>query len=135
MPDMVNHPPHYTFGNTEVIDFIEGVGAPYHLGNVIKYVARAGKKGHPREDYEKARWYLHRYINLGWSAPRPIRSLSAALVQHIVTKDWGFTGDVAAVLLCVALDGDSRMRLRHALERLDALIDYARMLERPADAV
>ena len=40
--DMVNHPPHYTQGKIEVIEFIEDQQFPYHLGNVIKYVSRAG---------------------------------------------------------------------------------------------
>ena len=42
--DMVNHPPHYTQGKIEVIEFIEDQKFPYHLGNVIKYVSRAGRK-------------------------------------------------------------------------------------------
>lgn len=61
--DVVNHPSHYTRGNIEVIDFIEDQQLPYHLGNVIKYIARAGHKGDKLEDLKKARWYLDRYIN------------------------------------------------------------------------
>jgi hypothetical protein len=61
--DMVNHPTHYTRGKIEVIDFIEDQQLPYHLGNVIKYIARAGYKGDKLEDLKKARWYLDRYIN------------------------------------------------------------------------
>lgn len=61
--DAVNHPSHYTRGKIEVIDFIEDQQLPYHLGNVIKYVARAGYKGNKLEDLKKARWYLDRYIN------------------------------------------------------------------------
>lgn len=60
--DVVNHPSHYTRGNIEVIDFIEDQQLPYHLGNVIKYIARAGHKGDKLEDLKKARWYLDRYI-------------------------------------------------------------------------
>ena len=62
--DMVNHPPHYTRGKIEVIDFIEDQQMPYHLGNVIKYIARAGHKGDKLEDLKKAQWYLARYIEL-----------------------------------------------------------------------
>lgn len=62
--DMVNHPPHYTQGKIEVIDFIEDQQLPYHLGNVIKYIARAGHKGDKLEDLKKAQWYLARYIEL-----------------------------------------------------------------------
>ena len=61
--DVINHPSHYTRGKIEVIDFIEDQGLSFHLGNVIKYVARAGSKGDKLEDLKKARWYLDRYIN------------------------------------------------------------------------
>lgn len=61
--DIINHPSHYTRGKIEVIDFIEDQQLPYHLGNVVKYVARAGYKGDKLEDLKKARWYLDRYIN------------------------------------------------------------------------
>ena len=52
--DVVNHPSHYTRGNIEVIDFIEDQQLPYHLGNVVKYVARAGFKGDKVEDLKKS---------------------------------------------------------------------------------
>lgn len=60
--DIINHPSHYARGKIEVIDFIEDQQLPYHLGNVIKYIARAGYKGDKLEDLQKARWYLDRYI-------------------------------------------------------------------------
>lgn len=62
-PNMVNHPSHYNKGKIEVIDFIEDQGLSFHLGNVVKYVARAGAKGDKLEDLKKAQWYLDRYIN------------------------------------------------------------------------
>ena len=64
--DNVNHPSHYTSGKIEVIDFIEDQKLPYHLGNVVKYVERAGKKDPTKtvEDLKKASWYLTRYIAL-----------------------------------------------------------------------
>ena len=64
--DAVNHPPHYTFGSIEVIDVLEDWQLPHHLANVVKYVARAGRKdpAAERQDLEKARWYLERYIKL-----------------------------------------------------------------------
>lgn len=61
--DVINRPSHYTRGKIEVINFIEDQQLPYHLGNVIKYIARAGYKGDKLEDLKKARWYLDRYIN------------------------------------------------------------------------
>jgi hypothetical protein len=54
----VNHPPHYTVGGIEVIEFIEAMQLGYHLGNVVKYIARAGHKDtDPLQDLQKARWY------------------------------------------------------------------------------
>lgn len=62
--DLVNSPPHYTEGGFETIDFIEAKDLNYRLGNVIKYVSRAGRKvdTNPVEDLEKALWYLNREI-------------------------------------------------------------------------
>lgn len=64
MTDNVNHPSHYTTGKIEVIDFIEAKKLNYHLGNVVKYVSRAGKKDPEKylEDLQKAEWYLNREI-------------------------------------------------------------------------
>lgn len=61
---MVNHPPHYTTGNIEVIDYIEDKNLDYHLGNAVKYISRAGRKGDAVEDLQKAEWYLRRAIEL-----------------------------------------------------------------------
>jgi hypothetical protein len=63
-PDPVNHPPHYKAGGVETIDFIEAKDLNYRLGNVVKYVTRAEKKGNPIEDLKKARWYLDREISV-----------------------------------------------------------------------
>lgn len=62
--DMVNHPPHYTDGKIEVWDFIIDKKLDYLLGNVVKYVSRAGKKNKEKtlEDLQKARAYLDKKI-------------------------------------------------------------------------
>jgi hypothetical protein len=61
--DNINHPSHYKTGGIEVIDFIEAKNLSYHLGNVIKYIARADHKGNKKDDLLKAQWYLTRAIN------------------------------------------------------------------------
>jgi hypothetical protein len=61
--DAVNRPPHYNAGGIEGIDAIEAWGLGFHLGNVVKYVARAQHKGSTIEDLEKAAWYLRRHID------------------------------------------------------------------------
>ena len=60
--DFVNHPPHYTTGGIETIDFIEAKQLNYNLGNVVKYITRADHKGNRVEDLRKAKWYLEREI-------------------------------------------------------------------------
>jgi len=61
-PDLINHPPHYLKG-VETIDFIEAKELGFHLGNVVKYISRAGLKSHnPLEDLKKAQWYLNREV-------------------------------------------------------------------------
>jgi hypothetical protein len=62
--DPINHPAHYNAGRFEVIDVIEDWKLNFHLGNVVKYVARAEHKANALEDLKKARWYLCRYIEL-----------------------------------------------------------------------
>lgn len=42
--DEVNKPQHYAGTNIEVIDYIEDKQLGFCLGNVVKYVSRAGRK-------------------------------------------------------------------------------------------
>lgn len=60
--DAVNHPKHYTHGGIETIDVIEAWQLGFCLGNTVKYISRAGRKGDALEDLKKARWYLEREI-------------------------------------------------------------------------
>lgn len=62
MSEIVNSPSHYTTGKIEVIDYIEDKQFNYHLGNAIKYISRAGKKGSYTTDLKKAIWYLDREV-------------------------------------------------------------------------
>ena len=59
MPDAIN-PKHYDFGNVQPVDISEHLS--FNLGNVVKYVSRAGRKGDALEDLKKAHWYLVREI-------------------------------------------------------------------------
>ena len=56
----VNHPSHYQGSCLEAIDVIEDFDLNFHLGNAVKYILRAGKKGNKEEDLRKAIWYLER---------------------------------------------------------------------------
>lgn len=63
--DMVNHPPHYTVGGIEVIDYIQAKLTPeefrgYLKGNVLKYTSRAGHKDDAVQDVDKLVWYANK---------------------------------------------------------------------------
>lgn len=64
MTETVNHPPHYGGADNpyEAIKVIEAWGLGFCLGNAVKYISRAGKKGDVIEDLKKALWYLDREI-------------------------------------------------------------------------
>lgn len=64
MSNAVDHPPHYGGDNNpyEAIKVIEAWGLGFCLGNAIKYISRAGKKGNRIEDLKKAAWYINREI-------------------------------------------------------------------------
>jgi hypothetical protein len=62
--DVVNAPSHYQSGTgLEAINVIEAFELGFRLGNAVKYILRAGKKGNRLEDLKKARWYLDREIS------------------------------------------------------------------------
>lgn len=77
--DAVNNPKHYNLPGLDVtaIDVIESVllnSVDFQLGNALKYLIRAGKKGDPAteaevlelkiEDLDKASWYLKRATDI-----------------------------------------------------------------------
>ena len=67
--DMVNHPPHYTAGGIETIDYIQAKLTPeefrgYLRGNILKYSSRAGLKGDADEDLGKMVWYANKLKSL-----------------------------------------------------------------------
>ncbi|MFE6222945.1 DUF3310 domain-containing protein [Streptomyces sp. NPDC057854] len=66
-PSTYDPPPsHYAASGIEPWDVIDAFGLDYYLGNVLKYICRAGKKEiAPRlEDLKKARNCLSRAIEL-----------------------------------------------------------------------
>ena len=61
-PDMVNHPSHYNVKGFEVIDIIDAYNLNFNMGNALKYLLRADRKGNKVQDLKKALWYLQREI-------------------------------------------------------------------------
>lgn len=64
VPTSVDHPAHYGGADNpyEAIKVIEAWQLGFCLGNCLKYLCRAGKKGTSLDDLKKARWYLDRHI-------------------------------------------------------------------------
>lgn len=68
--DEINNPQYYAGTKIEAIDYIEDKQLGFCLGNVVKYVSRAGRKHSEGktdkekeiQDLEKAKWYLERRI-------------------------------------------------------------------------
>ena len=62
--EAINHPSHYNMGKYEAIEVIEDWNLNFNLGNVIKYISRAGHKDKDKtiEDLKKSLWYLDREI-------------------------------------------------------------------------
>ena len=58
--DQVLNPEHYCFSEYEPIKVIQAWDLSFALGNVVKYIARAGRKDSSKliEDLEKAKRYL-----------------------------------------------------------------------------
>ncbi len=91
MPDMVNHPPHYTAGNIEAIDAIRAALGPegfvaYCRGTAIKYNWRAGLKGDAAQDLEKGAWYDRKGAEVASGPefdPGPPVDLHAAEVERL----------------------------------------------------
>ena len=63
MKELVNHPEHYKGKSFEVIDIINDYSLNFELGNAIKYILRADKKGNKKQDLEKAIWYINRELS------------------------------------------------------------------------
>ena len=61
----VNHPIHYGGKDDiyEAIKVIEAWDLSFNLGNVVKYISRAGKKDAIIQELEKAQFYLNREIS------------------------------------------------------------------------
>ena len=62
--ELVDHPPHYQATNNkyETIKVIDAWQLGFALGNAVKYISRAGKKGSAVEDLKKALWYIEHEI-------------------------------------------------------------------------
>lgn len=87
MGEAVNHPDHYGGGDNpyEAIKVIDAWNLGFSLGNTVKYISRAGKKGGEEkrlQDLKKARWYLDHEIELAEKASGKVAMPKFPAVQH-----------------------------------------------------
>ena len=106
MADMVNHPPHYQGNGLEAIEVIEAYDLGYHLGNALKYLIRAGRKGSELEDLKKAKWYVARWQDTRamYTAHWPKRVARDLPSRVPVVEAFGLTG-ARALAVEELLDG------------------------------
>lgn len=69
LEDVINKPKHYHQGGIDVIGFSQSQFSKDELKgfcriNVIKYLTRYDRKGKPKEDLEKAQFYLNKLKRL-----------------------------------------------------------------------
>lgn len=94
MSDSVNHPAHYVgFSNgAEIIDITENLS--FNLGNVVKYVARAGRKtDDPIEDLRKAQFYLQRELERVSDLPKGLHRSAGAIFLDAAGGQWRWIRD------------------------------------------
>ena len=91
--EMVNHPQHYGGKDNpyEAIKVIEAWELGFNLGNTVKYISRAGKKGTDKEfqDLNKALWYLEREVsNKSEGLEKPKRRLIVHNPSNSITRHY-----------------------------------------------
>lgn len=80
---MIKSPKHYTEGRKfEPKDVIRDWGLNFNLGNAVKYLARAGRKGDAVEDLKKAQQYIQFEIDALEAEGKEPKSRSR---RHILT--------------------------------------------------
>jgi len=104
MKDPIN-PDYYKNYSIEVTDAIQSWGLSYTKGNIIKYIVRSGlKTKDPKQDLEKALWYLQKELlqygqlpkkritksdkQIRQSTPKKIRTTTSPRTQRKIRKQY-----------------------------------------------
>lgn len=104
--EKIQHPSHYVGDRIiEPSKVIKAWQLNYHLGNVLKYISRAGRKGEEVEDLHKAIWYIDDFIRF---AKEPMVQSEIYVDEHFQFKDYQ-----------IALDWDLSPELSEALYHMD----------------
>lgn len=114
MTDLVNHPPHYK-GHASGIEVIEITrGLEFTLGNAVKYILRHAKKQNPKQDIEKAAWYVNDILesdNLPfWPDEPAVRMVDYLAADRLLPYDESL-GEHATGALLALLVGQTELAL------------------------
>lgn len=98
-------PSHYNEGRKYTpISVIELANLGFCLGNVVKYISRAGRKGSYIEDLNKAHWYLLR--RLEQAKPMDKRYKIPAIESVAIAIDWNLSLNLKYVLMYILVEQD-----------------------------
>lgn len=97
MTEKVEHPSHYNFSKIEVIDVIFDWGLDFCLGNVIKYISRAGRKNDEIEDLSKSKFYLD-YFLTNWKVKNIHFPIPDNFTVDEVISEWGLDEDLSKIV-------------------------------------
>lgn len=137
------YPAHYIAGRSiEPIRVIEEFGLCHHLGCVVKYISRAGRKTSALNDLRKSAWYLDRELQ---NLRRDLAMCAVPLNQppdveiDDVIEDWKLSahlGTALSYILSLRLDRAGSLKFRenyllHAMGNLQAAISDIEEGDRP----
>lgn len=88
-PNDITHPDHYE-GSIEPVDFISSHQLCFILGNVVKYVTRAGRKGGQEiSDLKKAKFYIEMKLHQVGSGEDPRGETRPLARKRVVDRPQG----------------------------------------------
>lgn len=126
--DPVNHPRHYKGDGVECIHVIENYDLGFHLGNAVKYLVRAGRKGDAKTDTQKAIWYVRRWLDDD-GLPHPCApGIDEWMSPDKIAAAFGLTGacrGVVVAILDIALDEGLSPDVEALGRALDTLVQEA----------
>lgn len=91
---LIHAPSHYVEGRQiQPCEVMESWGLVQHhyIACAFKYLARAGRKGDPCQDLNKALWYLDRFEQIGAALKNLVSDLAPA--PKDLCSDWGVDVD------------------------------------------
>ena len=97
---MAEGPAYYQRGSSDVWNFVRDQGLNFHLGNVIKYICRAGYKTDSKiQDLEKALHYLKNeldhekdvYLRASQGIPHKVQSEERSFTYDEVVSEGSYS--------------------------------------------